>query len=55
MAADERWINLYLYGCTVFSCGSELARDGFEGDAFFQTVRVIVHLHREQACSYINS
>jgi hypothetical protein len=34
------------------TCRSELARDEFEGDAFLQTVRVIVHDHREQARSY---
>ena len=33
-------------------CRSELARDEFEGDAFFQTARVTVHDHREQARSY---
>ncbi|MBK5352260.1 hypothetical protein JFU37_07030 [Pseudomonas sp. TH41] len=33
-------------------CRSELARDEFEGNAFFQTVRVIVHVHREQARSH---
>jgi hypothetical protein len=33
-------------------CRSELARDEFEGGAFFQAVRVIVYAHREQARSY---
>ena len=35
-------------------CRSELARDGPEGDAFIQTTRVIVDVHREQARSYRN-
>jgi hypothetical protein len=33
-------------------CRSEPARDEFEGSAFFQTARVIVQVHREQARSY---
>jgi hypothetical protein len=37
---------------TIYPCRSELARDEFERDALFQTVRVIVHVHREQARSY---
>ena len=35
-----------------FYCRSEHAREKTEGDAFIQTVRVIVNLHREQARSY---
>ncbi|MNR59799.1 hypothetical protein D3C85_1811350 [compost metagenome] len=34
------------------TCRSELARDELEGDAFIQTTRVIVNVHREQARSY---
>jgi hypothetical protein len=33
-------------------CRSELARDGLKGNAFIQTARVIVDVHREQARSY---
>jgi hypothetical protein len=33
-------------------CRSELARDGLKDDAFIQTKRVNVDVHREQARSY---
>jgi hypothetical protein len=36
-------------------CRSEPARDEFKGNAFFQTVRVFVHVHREQARSHNRS
>ncbi|OPK06070.1 hypothetical protein BZ163_33515 [Pseudomonas sp. VI4.1] len=36
------------------TCRSELAREGLKGDAFIQTIRVIVDVHREQARSYMN-
>jgi hypothetical protein len=43
------------YRAYAFPCRSEPARDEFEGNAFFQIVRVIVHVHREQARSYSES
>ncbi|PAM84237.1 hypothetical protein CES87_06515 [Pseudomonas sp. ERMR1:02] len=43
---------LEIFLIQVALCRSELAREEFEGDAFIQTARVIVHAHREQACSY---
>ncbi|MDQ0122414.1 hypothetical protein J2W17_001359 [Pseudomonas lini] len=33
-------------------CRSELAREKRKVNAFTQTVRVFVDVHREQACSY---
>jgi hypothetical protein len=33
-------------------CRSELAREEPSNNAFFQSARVIVHAHREQARSY---
>ena len=33
-------------------CSSELARDEPESVVFIQETRVIVNVHREQACSY---
>jgi hypothetical protein len=34
------------------ACSGRRSDDEFEGSAFFQTARVIVQVHREQARSY---
>jgi hypothetical protein len=36
----------------IFSCRSELAREGLQANALIQEVRVIVNVHRERARSY---
>jgi len=37
---------------TAYTCRSEPAREERKSTAFIQAARVIVEIHREQACSY---
>ncbi|CAI8955514.1 hypothetical protein EMIT0P176_70035 [Pseudomonas sp. IT-P176] len=39
------------YSYDIPPCRSELARDELKNNAFNQTIRVIVNVHREQAAS----